>query len=180
MKIVGIAGSLRKGSLNRALLKVAGTLIPAGNTFEVVDIDDIPLYDGDLNEAGIPAAVQAAYDTLADADGIVLASPEYNYSVPGVLKNAIDWLSRVDPQPFHGKAVAIMGASPSNLGTARAQYHLRQILVYLNAFVVNKPEIQVGGAFGKFDPDGNLTDDKERKYLGRQMKALCDLAAKLR
>ena len=180
MKIVGIAGSLRAGSLNRSLLKVAGTLVPEGHTFEVADIDDIPLYNGDVNEAGIPDPVRQVYDKLASADGIVLASPEYNYSVPGVLKNAIDWLSRVDPQPFDGKAVAIMGASPSNLGTARAQYHLRQILVYLNAFVVNKPEIQIGGAFGKFDDGGNLTDDKERKYIGRQMQALCDLAAKLR
>lgn len=180
MKIVGIAGSLRKGSLNKALLNVAGTMVPEGNTFEVEDIDDIPLYNGDVNEEGIPVAVQKVYDQFASADAIVLATPEYNYSVPGVLKNAIDWLSRVDPQPFNGKAVAIMGASPSNLGTARAQYHLRQILVYLNAFVVNKPEIQIGGAFAKFDAKGNLTDDKERKYVGRQMQALCDLAAKLR
>ncbi len=179
MKIVGIAGSLRKGSLNRALLQVAGTMVPEKHTFEVADIADIPLYNGDVSEAGIPEAVKKVYDRLESADGIVLASPEYNYSVPGVLKNAIDWLSRVDPQPFDGKAVAIMGASPSNLGTARAQYHLRQILVYLNAFVVNKPEIQIGGAFAKFDKEGNFTDDKDRKYIGRQMQALCDLAAKL-
>ena len=179
MKIVGIAGSLRKGSLNRALLKVAGTMVPDGHLFEGADIDAIPLYNGDINEAGIPEAVKKVYDQVASADAIVLATPEYNYSVPGVLKNAIDWLSRVDPQPFDGKAVAIMGASPSNLGTARAQYHLRQILVYLNAFVVNKPEIQIGGAFAKFDSDGNLIDDKERKYIGRQMQALCDLATRL-
>jgi chromate reductase len=180
MKIVGIAGSLRAGSLNRALLKVAGNLVPEQHTFETIEIADIPLYNGDVNDAGIPAAVTKVSELIGAADAVILASPEYNYSVPGVLKNAIDWLSRTDPQPFNGKAVAIMGASPSNLGTARAQYHLRQILVYLNAFVVNKPEIQIGGAFSKFDDAGNLTDVKEKEYVGRQVRALCDLAVKLR
>lgn len=179
MKIVGISGSLRTNSTHMGLLRTVATQLNAkGIDFKVIEIRDFPLYDQDLNAQGIPVSVQQAHDELFKADAIVLASPEYNYSVSGVLKNAIDWFSRVENHAFNGKAVSIMGASPG-LGTARSQYHLRQILVFLNAFVVNKPEVMISQASGKFDLSGNLTDETTIEFLDQALIALVNLSNQL-
>lgn len=179
MKIAGISGSLRKLSMHRGILrKVEELLKSKGIEYIEVDISEFPLYNQDLKDQGNPDAVQKAHDQLQSADAIVLASPEYNYSVTGVLKNAIDWLSRVEDQAFNGKAVAIMGASPG-LGTSRSQYHVRQILVFLNAIVVNRPEILISQAMNKFNEVGDLTDDKTIEFVGKSLDALVQLSEQL-
>lgn len=179
MKIAGISGSLRQHSINTGILRAVKKIAAdKGAEFTLVDISEIPLYNQDVNEQGIPASVQKAHDEIAAADAIVLACPEYNYSVSGVLKNAIDWFSRVENQGFNGKAVSIMGASPG-LGTSRMQYDLRKILIFLNAFVVNKPEVLIGGSGGKFDDEGNLTDEKTIEFLGKAVDALIELSKQL-
>src|SRR6185437_5600598 len=135
LKVLGLCGSLRRGSFNRMALKAAAELVPAGMSLDIYDgLADIPPYNDDVREKGYPAPVQALRDRIAAADAVLFVTPEYNYSVPGVLKNAIDWASRPPAQPFDGKPVAIMGASMGLFGTARAQYHLRQTCVFINAF----------------------------------------------
>lgn len=146
MKIVGISGSLRRGSYNTALLKAAAELLPAGVEFELAPIGDLPLYDDDARAEGYPPSVERLRQQIRSADGIWLATPEYNFSYSGVLKNAIDWASRPPGQPFFGKPIAIMGASAGRLGTARAQYHLRQVFIFLNGHVMNLPEVFVSQA----------------------------------
>ncbi|MEZ5470425.1 MAG: NADPH-dependent FMN reductase [Marinicella sp.] len=179
MKIAGISGSLRKHSMHRGILRtVAQHLESKGIEFVDVEIGDFPLYNQDVNAAGIPVVVQNAHDVLATADAFVIASPEYNYSISGVLKNAIDWFSRIENHAFNGKAVSIMGASPG-LGTARSQYHLRQVLVFLNAFVVNKPEVMISQAKGKFDEQGNLTDVSTIEFLDKALTSLINLSNQL-
>ena len=159
LHFVTVTGSLRRGSYNAAIARALPELAPAGVTVSAApSIRDIPLYDADLQAEGFPAAVTALGDAIRTADGVILVSPEYNYSVPGVLKNAIDWLSRLPEQPFAGKPVAIQSASMGVLGGARMQYHLRQIFVFLDARVLNKPEIMVGQAQNKIDAEGQLTD----------------------
>jgi len=180
MKIAGISGSLRKHSINSGLLrKVEELLAEQSIEFTRVDISEFPLYNQDVNERGIPEAVMTAHQQLKAADAIVLASPEYNYSVTGVLKNSLDWLSRVESQAFNGKAVAIMGASPG-MGTARSQYHLRQMLVFLNAFVVNKPEVMVAQASQKFNDQGDLTDEGTIEHINKALNALQALSKQLK
>ncbi len=180
MKIAGISGSLRKHSMHKGILRaVASHLNNKGIEYIEVDISGFPLYDQDLNAQGIPDVVQQAHELLARADAIVLASPEYNYSVSGVLKNAIDWFSRVDNQAFNGKAVSIMGASPG-LGTARSQYHLRQILVFMNAFVVNKPEVMIGRASDKFNDQGDLIDERTTAFIDKALDSLQLLSQQLK
>lgn len=171
MNIAAISGSLRSASLNTALLRAAKEAAPAGVNVTLQDISGIPLYNGDEQAAGFPAAVTSLAEALRAADGVLIATPEYNYSVPGVLKNAIDWLSRVDDQPFAGKPVGLLGASMGVLGTARSQYHLRQVFIFLDGRVMNRPEVFVGGAHQKFDEQGQLTDDVTREYLGKYMSA---------
>jgi len=171
IKIVALVGSLRKGSLNRALLREAIAAAPAGVEVELLEISEIPFYNGDLQDQGFPESVSRLGDALRQADGVLLVSPEYNYSISGVMKNAIDWMSRVPNQPFAGKPVALMGASMGALGTARAQYHLRQVLVCLDAHVMNKPEIMVGSAHTKFDEQGKLTDQTTRDHMAKAMVA---------
>ena len=171
--LVGLSGSLRKASTNTALLRAAAELVPDGATLEILSIRDLPLYDADVQAQGMPEAVLALQEAILAADGVVIASPEYNYSVPGVLKNAIDWLSRTDPQPFAGKPVGIMGASPGRLGTARMQYHLRQIFVFLDGHVLNRPEVMVSGAFQAIQ-GGRLVDEKSREMVGRLVAAVCE------
>jgi chromate reductase len=165
MNIVALVGSLRQGSLNRALLHATTAVAPAGMKIELLEIGDVPLYNGDVQSQGFPEVVTRLGEAIRQADGVLLITPEYNYSVSGVLKNAIDWISRLPEQPFNEKPTAIMGASMGNLGTARAQYHLRQILVYLNAHVMNRPEIMVPAAHSKFDAEGKLTDESTREHL---------------
>lgn len=172
MNVAAISGSLRKGSFNTLALRAAQKAAPEGVTVEIVDISDIPLYNDDLAKLGMPAAVARLKEQLAHADAVLIATPEYNYSVPGVLKNAIDWISRPPEPPLNGKPVAILGASMGALGTARAQYHLRQILVFLNTFTLNKPEVFIGAAHTKFNAEGELTDEATKKMLHDQLVAL--------
>ena len=159
LKVLGFAGSLRAGSYNRALLRGAANLLPQDMTLEIFEIEDIPAFNQDL-EGDIPKKVKEFKSKIREANAILIATPEYNYSVPGVLKNAIDWASRpYGDNPFDGKPVAIMSASVGMLGGSRAQYHLRQIFVFLNMYPVNGPEVIVPFAQDKFDATGKLIDD---------------------
>jgi chromate reductase len=178
--ILGIAGSLRKGSLNRAALRAAEALAPEGVQVEVFDLADIPLYNQDY-EASPPARVVEMKARVRAADAILFVTPEYNYSVPGVLKNAIDWGSRpYGDSCWAGKPVAVMGASPGALGSARAQYQLRQCFVTLDMYQLNKPEVLIGAAPQKFDSAGNLTDEPTRKSIQELLAALAKWARRLR
>ena len=179
MNVIGISGSLRKGSFNTAALRAAQGLAPEGMTIEVAEIGDLPLYNDDVRAAGFPPPVERLRAQLAAADAVLLVTPEYNYSISGVLKNAIDWASRPPNQPFEGKPVAIMGASPGLFGSARAQYHLRQMLIFLNAMPVNRPEVMIGQAQNKFDADGNLTDEPTREFIRKLLVALRDWTERL-
>jgi len=169
--LLGISGSLRRGSYNTALLHACRELLPAGCTLEFATIDAVPLYNEDVRAAGFPPAVQHLRELIATADGVIIATSEYNYSVPGVLKNAIDWASRPPEQPFEQKPVAIMGASPGAFGTARAQYHLRQSFVCLNSHVLNRPEVMIAKAAERFDASGKLTDEPTRTQVAKQLEA---------
>jgi chromate reductase len=175
IKILGIAGSLRQGSFNRLALKAAQGLAPSGATLEIVDLPDLPGFNQD-REKSPPPAVTELKAKIRGADAILLVTPEYNYSVPGVLKNAIDWAARpYGDSAWKGKPVAIMGASTGVLGTARAQYHLRQSLVFLDMPTVNLPEVMIASAATKFDANGNLTDETAKQLIGKLLVALCDL-----
>jgi len=173
LKVVTLVGSLRKGSYNRMVAQSLAELAPAGMTVELLaSVGDIPHYDADVQAEGFPGTVGAMGDAIRAADGVVIVTPEYNYSVPGVLKNTIDWLSRLDKQPFAGKPVAIQSASMGVFGGARAQYHLRQILVFLDAIVLNRPEVMVGAAQTKVNEDtGTLGDAGTRDFIAGQLKA---------
>jgi chromate reductase, NAD(P)H dehydrogenase (quinone) len=175
LKVVGFSGSLRRGSLNSAALRALTALVPADLAIDIFDLSPIPLYNDDLRtKEGYPEGVQSFRDALKAADGVLIATPEYNYSIPGVLKNAIDWASRPPEQPFDGKPIAILGASPGALGSARAQYHLRQCFIYLNGQVMNRPEVMIGAANSKFDADGNLTDQGTADFLKKFLAAFAD------
>ncbi len=181
MNVLGISGSLRKGSFNTATLRAAQAAAPAGMKIEIGEIADLPVYNGDLdNDQSRPQSVKTFVAKIAAADAVLIATPEYNYSIPGGLKNAIDWASRGKPQPFQGKPVAILGASMGVLGTARAQYHLRQVFVFLDAHVLNKPEIFIGKAQDKFDGEGKLTDEATRQLIGAQLEALAGWTRRLK
>jgi len=171
MDIVGLCGSLRKSSLNRAALRLAGELMPSTMKLHIVDWREIPMFDGDLLAQGLPAPVAALRERIRRADGVVVATPEYNFSVPGGLKNVLDWLSRGDDQPWALKPVAVLSASPGPLGGARVQYDLRKVMLYLNAAMLTKPEVFIGAAAGKFDAEGRCTDETTRKFVGDQMMA---------
>jgi len=172
IKILGIAGSLRKGSFNRAALRAAQGLVPAGATLEAHDLPDLPGFDQD-KEKTPPVAVTELKAKIRAADAVLLVTPEYNYSVPGVFKNAIDWASRpYGDSAWKGKPVAIMGASVGSIGTARAQYHLRQTFVFLNMYAVNQPEVMVSNAHKRFDEEGKLTDDKTKELVGQLLSEL--------
>jgi len=164
IKLVAFCGSLRKGSFNRLALHAFVERLPPDISVETIEIGDWPLYNADIQAQGFPDKVQAAQQKMLAADGIVFASPEYNYSVSGVLKNAIDWLSRMTPQPFAGKPMAVFGASGGPLGTARSQYHLRQMMIFLDGRFVNRPEVMIGAAHTKF-VDGKFTDEVGSKLL---------------
>ncbi len=178
--VLGISGSLRKASYNAMALRVAQKLAPAGVTIETFDIAPIPLYNEDVYAAGFPAPVERLRAKIKAADALLIVTPEYNYSVPGVLKNAIDWASRPPDQPFHEKPLAIMGASPGALGTGRAQYHLRQSLVFLNALPINKPEVLIGHCTQKFDAEGELTDEATRNYVKLLVESLAAWTRRLK
>ena len=172
INIFGFAGSLRKDSYNKMLLKAAQELSPENVKIEIFDLEGIALFNQDLeNEPN--NKLKNFKDKIKAADGILIATPEYNYSVPGILKNAIDATSRPHgTNPFEEKPVGIMGASTGMIGTARAQYHLRQSIVFLNAYTMNRPEIMVSFSEKKFDQTGRLTDEMTRQKVGEFIAAL--------
>jgi chromate reductase, NAD(P)H dehydrogenase (quinone) len=172
MKVLGISGSLRKASFNTALLRAAQTLAPEGMTIVEHSLADIPLYNDDVRLAGYPDAVRAFREAIASADALLIVTPEYNFSVPGVLKNAIDWASRPPDQPLAQKPLAIMSTATGMLGGARAQYHLRQIAVFVDLLPVNKPEVIVPRAADKFDAELRLTDEATRTAVKSLLEAL--------
>lgn len=170
--ILGIAGSLRKDSYNRAALRAAQQLTPEGARIETFDIGGLPGFNQD-DESNPPAKVTELKQQVRKADAILFVTPEYNYSVPGVLKNAIDWASRpYGDSAWTGKPVAVMGASIGMQGTARAQYHLRQMFVFLNMYAVNQPEVMISIAAKRFDEQGNLTDETSRKLIQQLLAEL--------
>jgi len=174
VRILGIAGSLRRQSYNRALLRAAAELAPEGATVDVFEIDGIPGFSED-DEQNPSEKVVELKRRIRESDAVLFVTPEYNYSIPGVLKNAIDWASRpYGDSAWSGKPAAIMGASVGSIGTARAQYHLRQVMVFLNMFPVNQPEVMVGNASERFDAEGNLTDAQTREYVGLLLRSLVD------
>lgn len=170
--VLALSGSLRRKSFNTALLRAAISLAPPGMTITQGSFESFPLYNADIQAAGFPEPVMVLAQQIRAADAVLIVSPEYNYSIPGGLKNALDWISRVDNQPFSGKLIAIMGASPGRIGTARMQYHLRQSFVFLNGTVLTRPEVMVGNAVKVFDDAGNLTDEETRKIVGDLLKSL--------
>jgi chromate reductase, NAD(P)H dehydrogenase (quinone) len=180
LKILGFAGSLRKGSYNRSLLRSAAQLLPSYTTLEIFGLSDIPPFNQDL-ETNMPAKVKEFKSKIRKSDALLIATPEYNYSVPGVLKNAIDYASRLyGDNPFDDKPVAIMSASVGMTGGARAQYHLRQMFVFLNMHPVNVPEVIVTFAGDKFDSKGNLLDDNTKKFLTQLLQNLSNWTRRLR
>ena len=179
INILGIAGSLRRQSYNRSALRAAQQLAPSGVNLTIFELDDIPGFNQD-DEQNPPAKVVELKQQIRAADALLFVTPEYNYSVPGVLKNAIDWASRpYGDNAWSGKPAAIMGASIGNIATARAQYHLRQIFVFLNIFPINQPEVMIGNASERFDAEGNLTDEKTREYIRKLLQGLVDWAARI-
>jgi chromate reductase len=180
IKVLALSGSLRKGSYNTMLLHTAKELAPAGMSINIYDLAPIPMYNDDVRVAGYPPVVQEFRSTIAASDAIFFASPEYNYSVSGVLKNAIDWASRAPNMPFDGKTAAIVGASGGALGTARSQRDLRWIMSGLNVYVVNLPHVYVGAAAQKFDAAGKLTDQASRDFIKQLLDNLRDLTLRFK
>jgi chromate reductase, NAD(P)H dehydrogenase (quinone) len=179
LTVIGISGSLRAGSHNSALLREAARLAPAGMQIDIYEgLRDIPPYNEDWDGADPPPTVSDLRDRVSAADGVLLSTPEYNYGIPGVLKNALDWASRPSPgaptaaSSLSGKPVAIMGASPSPFGSVRAQLALRQVLLWTDSLVVTKPEVIVFRSYEQFDEDGNLVDEHVQDLLRRLLAAL--------
>jgi chromate reductase len=180
VKILGFAGSLRKGSFNKALLRLASELVPEGAQLDMFDLEGIPPFNQDL-EATPPEKVREFKSKIRAADAILIATPEYNYSIPGVLKNAIDWASRpYGDNALEGKPAALMGASIGMLGTARAQYHLRQTLVFLNVFPLNRPEVMLPFVDKKVGEDGRITDETAKKLVKELLQNLVAWTKKLK
>jgi chromate reductase, NAD(P)H dehydrogenase (quinone) len=179
VRILGIAGSLRRASYNRAALRAATQLVPQDVTLDIFELDGIPGFSQD-EEQNPPATVVELKKRIRAADAILIAAPEYNYSIPGVLKNAIDWASRpYGDSAWNGKPAAIMGASVGTIGTARAQYHLRQIFVFLNVFPLNQPEVMIGNAAERFDKEGNLTDETTKNFIRQLLQNLVEWTRRL-
>ncbi len=173
-QVLGICGSLRQKSFNMAALKAAGELMPAGLKLRITGIADLPIYNFDVQEKGFPAGATRLRDEILAADALLFASPEYNWSVSTPLKNVIDWMSRFQPQPFHGKPAAVFSATTGPMGGARGQYDLRRILAGLEVQWLAKPEVFIGMAAGKFSAEGTLSDETTRKFLTAQMLAFED------
>src|ERR1044072_1855258 len=170
--ILGIAGSIRKASYNRAALRAAQQLAPAGARIEIFELNDIPPFNQD-DDQNPPAKVTEFKKEIRAADAILFVTPEYNYSIPGVLKNAIDWASRpYGDSAWEDNPVAVMGASVGTFGTARAQYHLRQTFVFLNMHALNRPEVMICNAAERFDEQGNLIDQTSRKLIQQLIENL--------
>ena len=180
IRILGISGSLRKGSYNTGALKAAVELCPDEAELEIYEIGNLPLFSQDL-EQDPPQSITDLKEKVKAADAILFSTPEYNYSIPGVLKNAIDCGSRPYGQSaWEGKPAAIMGASIGAIATARAQYDLRKMMVFLNMFPINRPEVMIGNCGDKFDAEGNLTDEASRKFISEMLQALIAWTKKLK
>jgi chromate reductase, NAD(P)H dehydrogenase (quinone) len=174
LNVITICGSLRKGSYNRIVMNALPGLAPAGMQIkEAPPISEFPLYNADIqNSTGFPAAVNVLGDAIRAADGVIFNSPEYNFGIPGPLKNAIDWVSRLPNQPFAGKAVALQSASPGPVGGARVQYDLRRSMVFLDAPTLNKPEIFIGNCAQRIDDKtGKITDEATIGFIKQQLAA---------
>jgi chromate reductase, NAD(P)H dehydrogenase (quinone) len=175
MRVLGFAGSLRAGSFNRMLLRAAEELAPEGMEIRAFDLSPVPLYNGDVEAKGDPEPVAAFKTAIRESDALLIATPEYNYGVPGVLKNAIDWASRPPASSvLHGKPAAIMGASSGGSGTIRAQLQLRQAFVFTRTVAMLQPEVAVPRAPEKFDAEGRLKDEATRGFLRTFLEAFAD------
>jgi len=180
LKILGIPGSLRQASFNRFALVAARSLLPPGASLDIFELEGIPVYNQDLDKQP-PARVVELKARVRAADAILFATPEYNYSIPGALKNAIDWASRpYGDSAWQGKPVAVMGASVGILGSARAQYHLRQCFVFLNMYPVNQPEVLIANAAQRFNERGELTDETSRDLIRKLLAELVAWTKKLK
>jgi chromate reductase len=180
MNVLAIPGSLREGSYNLMALRAAQKLAPAGMQITIASLTGVPLLNQDLRAQGDPDSVEQLRTRVRQADAVLIACPEYNSSIPGVLKNALDWLSLAPNPPFDGKPVAILGASAGWLGTSRVQSHLRQVLHFMNAFTVNKPEVFIGSAQAKFDAAGDLVDGPTADHIAGLLLSLQALRARLK
>ncbi|MES2973717.1 MAG: NADPH-dependent FMN reductase [Pseudomonadota bacterium] len=171
LDILGICGSLRAASFNRMALSLASEEMPSGMVLDMLDWRAVPPFDTDALAAGLPAEVAGVRERIRRADAVLLATPEYNFSLPGMFKNLLDWVSRGADQPLAGKPVAILSAATGPLGGARVQYDLRRVLLFVDASVLVKPEVFIGGAQGKFDAQGRCTDALTRQFVRAQMQA---------
>ena len=181
LRILGIAGSLRAGSFNRSLLRAAVERAPEDMTIEVFDLAAVPLYNGDVVAAGDPPGVAAFKQAIAAADGVLMATPEYNHGVPGVMKNAVDWASRPPREaPLGGKPVGLIGASPGITGTARGQSQLRQAFEFTNSYCMPQPELLMFKAHEKFDAEGKLIDEQTAEFLEKYLVAFGDWVRRFR
>lgn len=171
IKVIGFAGSLRKNSYNKMLLGTVQKMFPQDMEMEIIDIPDIPVYNYDIQESeGFPASIIEIGEKIKQADAVLFATPEYNYSIPGGLKNFIDWLSRLESKPFFGKPMSMVGATTGLGGTIRAQANLRTVALFIETNVMPKPEIYVTRAMEKFDKDGNLIDETTKKVLEKYIE----------
>jgi chromate reductase len=180
IKLLGISGSLRAQSFNSGALSVVGSVLPEGMQFNVASLADLPFYNADVEQRGFPAEVESFRRKVAAAEALIFAVPEYNFSVPGVLKNALEWLSRPPHSPTNGKPCAVFGASVSPLGTARGQFHFRHICVSLNMIPVNAPHVDITNAKTKFDAEGRLTDQASIDLIRQLVGELRGLTIRLR
>src|SRR5215813_8336059 len=179
IKLLGISGSLRAQSFNCGALSVVGAVLPEGMEFGIASLADLPFYNADVEQRGFPVAVEGFRKKVADADALIFAVPEYNFSVPGVLKNALEWLSRPPNSPTNGKACAVFGASVSPLGTARGQFHFRHVCVSLNMIPVNAPHVDITNAKTKFDAQGRLIDQEAVNLIRQLVGELRNLTIRL-
>ena len=180
MNVLGISGSLRKASFNTAALRACGEMLPAGMTLSIAEIGDLPLFNQDVFEAGLPESVKRFRAAVTAADGLLIASPEYNFSLTPALKNAIDWASRPPNQAFQDKPIAIFSASAGPMGGARVQYDLRRILGQLWGHVLPRPEVFIGSAQTKFDAQGKITDEATKKFLADLLVGLRDWITRMK
>jgi len=180
IKLLGVSGSLRKQSYNSGALRSIASILPEGMTFEIADLAALPFYNTDVEQAGLPEAVKRFRAELAAADALIFAVPEYNFSLPGVLKNALEWLSRPPDPPANSKPCAVFGASVSPLGTARGQFHFRHVAVSLNMIMVNVPHVDINNAKTKFDAHSRLTDQPALDTLRQLLGELKSLTLQLR
>jgi chromate reductase, NAD(P)H dehydrogenase (quinone) len=180
--VISICGSLRRGSYNAMVQRALPSFAPQGMTIKPApSFAEFPLYNADIqNSTGFPAPVNVLADAIRAADGVIFCTPEYNFSIPGGLKNAIDWLSRLPNQPFAGKPVSLIAASPGPLGGARVQYDVRRCMMFLDAFTMNKPEVFIGNCASKFDEKtGEITDEATRGFIKQQLAAFATFITRL-